>query len=323
MDRPTAASASGAGFNLVMSYRHKALDPGDYAKIAERIGKLASDVHVHILPDLPQPSSKLRSLAERPTLVFCPTRLRLFKVLRGATYCGQRVPKDEQLRMLAAQGIRVPKWTFLKPQTTLSEQEWGRFTILKPAAFGSATLGRGVELVRTSAIRYRLPAQFSKDHPGGRGQTIVQQFIDTGKHLEDYRVLTLFGAPLYALRRRQLTPLPDLDDPTWMTATAGVTTNAISGEREAEYCYDQDVLKFASKIYLAMPQVPLQGCDIRREAKTGRLFCLEVNPGGNTWHFSSNIERKPMIKGVRREDQLGAWEIAAKTLIERTRLLAT
>ncbi len=124
MDRPTAASASGAGFNLVMSYRHKALNPGDYAKIAERIGKLASDVHVHILPDLPQPSSKLRSLAERPTLVFCPTRLRLFKVLRGATYCGQQVPKDEQLRMLAAQGIRVPKWTFLKPQTTLSEQEW-------------------------------------------------------------------------------------------------------------------------------------------------------------------------------------------------------
>ena len=29
-----------------------------------------------------------------------------------------------------------------------------------------------------------------------------------------------------------------------------------------------------------------------------------------------------MINGVRREDQLGAWEIAAKTLIERTRLLA-
>ena len=243
----TPVNTFGAAFNLVMSYRQGRLDPGDYAKIAERIGKLASDVHVHILPDLPQPSSKLRAWLSDPRWSFAPPASNFSKALRGTTYCGQQIPKDEQMRMLAAQGIRVPKWTFLKPQTTLNEQEWGRFIILKPVAFGRATEGRGVELVRTSAIKYRLRAQFSKDHPGSHGQMIVQQFIDTGKHSEDYRVLTLFGAPLYALRRRQLTPMPDLDDPTWTMASAGVTTNASSGEREVEYCYDKDVLKFASK----------------------------------------------------------------------------
>ena len=118
--------------------------------------------------------------------------------------------------------IRVPKWTYLRPETKLSEQEWGRYVIVKPIAFGKATYGRGVELARTSALKFKLPMQFSKTHPGRHGLMIVQEFIETGKHSMDYRVVTLFGAPLYAVQIRKRTPMPDLEDPSWTTVTDGV-----------------------------------------------------------------------------------------------------
>jgi hypothetical protein len=37
----------------------------------------------------------------------------------------------------------------------------------------------------------------------------------------------------------------------------------------------------------AFPRIPILGCDIIREAPTGRLFAIEVNAGGNVWHISS------------------------------------
>jgi hypothetical protein len=55
----------------------------------------------------------------------------------------------------------------------------------------------------------------------------------------------------------------------------------------------------------------------------GRLYCLEINPGGLTWNFSSRrAQDVPTIDGIRREDQFGAWGIAADALIEKTRLFA-
>ncbi len=107
----------------------------------------------------------------------------------------------------------MPKWTYLKPETKLSEEEWGRYVIVKPIAFGKATYGRGVELARTSALKFKLPMQFSKRDSGRHGAMIVQQFIDSGKHSEDYRVLTLFGEPLSATRIRRRTPMPDPRQP--------------------------------------------------------------------------------------------------------------
>jgi hypothetical protein len=69
-----------------------------------------------------------------------------------------------------------------------------------------------------------------------------------------------------------------------------------------------------------MPEIALQACDILRD-KDGRLFLVEINPGGGTWMFSN-----PSSQGYR--DRLGienlaapfnAFEVCARLLIERTR----
>jgi glutathione synthase/RimK-type ligase-like ATP-grasp enzyme len=181
--------------------------------------------------------------------------------------------------------------------------------------------GRDVKLVRTTALASQALAAVTSR---ARRHMIVQRFLDTGTYSQDYRVVTLFGNPLYALKRKSLIALPDLEQTEADTLVNGVVSNSTAGEREVHYCYDKDVLDFAKTVYRAIPEVPLQALDVRRDRNDGRLYCLEINPGGYTWNFSSRrAKATPTIDGIRREDQLGAWEIAAKALIEQTRLHAS
>ena len=76
------------------------------------------------------------------------------------------------------------------------------------------------------------------------------------------------------------------------------------------------------RTYSALPESALQGVDIIREAKSGKLYVLEANPGGNTWIFSKGdmTARLKAALGVERlTDQFDAFRTAAKVLIERTR----
>jgi hypothetical protein len=84
---------------------------------------------------------------------------------------------------------------------------------------------------------------------------------------------------------------------------------------------EPEILEFAMRVSGAFPTVPLQGIDVLKEDKTGRLFALEINGGGNVWHFSSRRAALGRAAGITREDriaQLGAWEAAARSLVEAT-----
>jgi hypothetical protein len=311
--------ADGLQFNIILAYRGLRM-LGDYEKIAEKIHAIASGAAVYLLPDALLPPVMLQRLNSLPSITFSPMKLRYLVPPRGPVFTGQSIPKSQQMRLMAKAGVRVPKWTFLAPGKTFTETEWGKVVILKPDAFG-ASRGRGVELVRISAVRFVPPVSYSTDHLGRKGHMIVQQFIDTGPFSEDYRVVTIFGHPLYALKRCLLAPMEDILTTGAERTSSGVASNAgAGGEREVHLCYDKAVLDLAHRVYLAIPQVPFQAIDIRQDIRTGHLYCLEINPGGNTWHFSSKrAELVPTIDGLRREDQFGAWDIAAKALVTRAR----
>jgi hypothetical protein len=95
-----------------------------------------------------------------------------------------------------------------------------------------------------------------------------------------------------------------------------------AGTRTRRYIDEPDVLDLARRVARAVPDIPLHGIDIVRERRTGRLMVLEFNPGGNTWHFSSTAGRATQIEAGGRERliaQFGAFDIAARVLVERTR----
>jgi hypothetical protein len=90
---------------------------------------------------------------------------------------------------------------------------------------------------------------------------------------------------------------------------------------------------------MARTCIPMLAVDVIREAATGKLYVLECNPGGNTWHFSSSIGEKLRLgfgdaktngnekanEIARRMfiDQFGAFDIVAQQLIAKTHELAS
>ncbi|MEJ0098013.1 MAG: hypothetical protein WDM84_08965 [Bauldia sp.] len=91
---------------------------------------------------------------------------------------------------------------------------------------------------------------------------------------------------------------------------------------------EPDVMALAGPIHAAIPEVPLKGCDLLREEGTGKLFVIEANCRGNTWHFSSTHlaeSRKKMGPEyeLQRRRQFDAMRTAARVLVVRTNAEAT
>jgi hypothetical protein len=241
-------------------------------------------------------------------------------------YCCRPIPKFEQLVKLNRANIPVPLSAQLVFGKQLDKQIWGPLIVLKPTTPGYMSHG-AVFLMRPERVADLAELVFPPGHPSRRLPVLVQQFVDTGEWPSYYRVLTLFGEPLYCRMAYTPKPRPALDAPDEVLLKAQIATNVESSARIHHHAAnDPDVLDLARRAYAAMPAIPLQGVDIIREAATGRLFVLEINAGGNTWHFSSKRmeERRkshPETYLTREERiaQFGAWDVAARVLIERAR----
>jgi glutathione synthase/RimK-type ligase-like ATP-grasp enzyme len=226
------------------------------------------------------------------------------------------------MKALQRAGIAVPKWTVLTPDTRLDEKEWGPVVILKPAAWRFASGGKGISLMRTEKVRFRERTSFPEGHPGRHDSMIVQQFIPTGEYPTKTRVLSLFGEILYGLERVASDRLPEPGASDEVIEAGRVVSSG--GALRTSFVINKDLIDLARRVFKCFPLVPLQGVDIIYDSRDGAAYVLEINPGGNTWHFSSRwaaaFEKE--LGSQKLKDQLGAFDIAASVLIERTRLEA-
>ena len=145
-----------------------------------------------------------------------------------------------------------------------------------------------------------------------------------------WRVLSLLGEPLYSAYSVSALPRTDLgaDDATIADSLVEPRTpenkEADAHGLRDRLVSDEEVLAFARRIHAAFPSIPLLGIDVLRREQDGALFALEVNAGGNVWHFSSYAKQHRARLGGRQTmvDQFGAWAAAARTLVRATRELA-
>jgi hypothetical protein len=292
----------------------------DFSEIASRINVLAPEIDVHIVSNLLPNSVTRRKAARMPSLVFSPGRLKVFSPARGRVYQGRAIPKHEQMELLASRGVPVPKSIILRPGVAFDPAEWGSHVIVKPLARGASSHGEGVTVMRTERVCYRAPEDYPPGHPGRSGPMLVQQFIDTGSRPANYRVLTLFGEPLYALHNTSVSDVPALDSADDEIESAQFANNA--GERTRGYIDEEDVLELARATHRAVSDIALKGIDIIRDRNTGRLYVIEFNGGGNTWHFSSRTGVATKTEAGGRDAlvaQFGAWDVAARVLVDVTR----
>jgi hypothetical protein len=307
--------------NLILVHQPGRQDRADFEAIAKKVQELADDIEAFVASNEIPSSVTRKKAARRPTLVFSPGNLIAFRPLRGKIYAGAPIPKLEQMARFTAAGLAVPAFAELTPNLVLSEQVFGTHVVVKPG-HSLASHGKDITLMRRAAVRYQPPESYPPDHPGRLGPMFVQQFVDTGVHVNHYRVLTLFGEPIYAHRNISTIARPPLDAPDDILAQVAVKARRHAGAARTELIRDPDILAFACRTYAAMPEIPLHGVDVIREEKTGKLFVLEVNPGGNTWIFSKGevTTRLKAALGVDRlTDQFDALTTAAKVLIARTR----
>ena len=234
------------------------------------------------------------------------------RAAHGRVFAGRALNKMDEFRGLKAAGLPVPETVLLTPGAPVAGVGWGPLTILKPNV---AALGAGIRLVRTRSLLFPEPGAPPVLGPPGGRPVVAQRYIDSGPHAESWRVLTIFGRPLYSSRTRAVNPRPDL-------AGAGPLAGAVASNvmpRVVRLDIDPEVIALAARVHGAFPEIPVQGVDIVREAGTGKLFVIEINAGWNTWHFSSPFGKKLQAEfGLDYHGQFGAFSVAADALVEMT-----
>jgi hypothetical protein len=308
--------------NLILAYRPGFLDRRDLEAIARHVREIEPTIATFIVPTTVPNSVTRKEAATRPTLVVSNATIPAFVPLRGRVYQGVIVPKMEEVRRLERAGIPVPRTELLTPDLKLDPAEWGEFVVVKPTDRATSSRGAGIQLVRTRRVRYVAPSDFPAHHPGRLGPMLVQQFIDTGQNISICRVLTFFGEPLYAMVDRSVgmrPPLTASDDEIEATVIA---SQAIR-QSESYFVQEERILSLARAASAVVPEAPLKGVDIVQEAATGKLYVLELNMGGNTWHFSSQQQAEERKRHgeefeLRRRMQFDAFRTAARVLAAKT-----
>jgi glutathione synthase/RimK-type ligase-like ATP-grasp enzyme len=289
-------------------------DISDWLEVKRRIEEKAPDIEVRIATNGERNSVIRRWQVSRPSLVFCAGPLWAYQPTGGTIYAAHLIDKFEQVERLRQRGIAVPRTGMLSRKLVLEPAYWGPYLVAKPLRGGK---GQAIRLIRTEEVTRR----FDELTLNGRRSMVIQTYID---HSENgcptaYRVLTLFGRVLYSGRNSWAKPRQSLEeiasDPEGIIAS-----NDPSFGRERRVSNDPDVISLSEAAHAAFPESPLLGVDVVRDTATGKLYVLEVNPEGWTWHFSSSTGKTYPADYIRDiYAQFGALDRVAQLLIEKTR----
>jgi hypothetical protein len=314
--------------NLVLVHTPELQARSDFEQIARKARLLDETINVCLADN--DTGAVDQELPARPTLIFSPIQLKKFAPTRGKVFQGGALDKLAQYKRFTARGIRTPKTAVLSRTSVFSEAEWGEYVVLKPLSFGLQSTGKSVYLIKTKRLNHDLHIANLFDRYDLPGGVIVQRFVNSGPDLEYHRLLALFGKPLYVMQTRLIEPTA-LDEKAHINGTIPVANLAFTrGEKDRDFVSDQVFFDIADACFHAFPDRALQAIDVLREQETGLYYVIETNLGGNSWHFSSSfLQHRVTDEAALRQmteakiKQFGAFDVAARVLVEQTKLHAT
>ena len=221
-----------------------------------------------------------------PTTIISFLPLRRFVPSWGTIWQQEWLGKIEECRRLEKAGVPVPKWRAVYPDAEPDLAGFSDFVVVKP---NRGAYGAHVRIMRRGKVRFR-PLSVRGKEPSEA--LIAQEYIHTGPWPVSYRVGTVFGEPIYAWRI-----LSDRSREPFDTSKQGsdffVGKVIVASSKECTFDVDvpEDVIELAKQAHQAFPTIPLLGIDIVREESSGRLFVLEVNSKGWTFHLTSETGR--------------------------------
>lgn len=289
----------------------------DFATIAADIMARDPSVVVRVAHDEADNAPIAAELGGLPALIVGLDGTLPLPELSGRRFVCKHIIKTAQLRQYAEAGIAHPVSAVFQWGQVLDPRRWGPLTVLKPLDPGATSKGLA-HLIPTPMVGKLRPQHFAPEHPIHKSPMLIQGFIDTGPYPSHFRVLMLFGEPLYMVEHVMADARPPLDAPPQVLLGAPIATNG--GVRDRRLVQDAEIIAFAKRMSAALPAIPLQGIDIMREHGTGRLIAVENNPGGNTWHFSSPMgeELRAQLPREALLAQFGGLTRAAEILLSAT-----
>jgi len=306
--------------NLLLVTRKREAD--DLRRLCTSVREVAPEISTFVLVDRKRsrldPAWLLRP--RRPTLAISFRNPRHFHPSLPAFYHGRGLRKSEELAALERAGIPVPRWTVLHRDETPDLEGFGPYLVSKPDRGAS---GAEVRIRKTSRVQWRASYTDRVAQIAGRvDDNLLQEFVYTGPWPVSYRVTTLFGKVLFALRceadhgRR-----PTRD--RWDFKGGGISI--VAGAVGARYglTFDPEVIRLGERAHAAFPDIPLLGFDILRDCNSGRLYVIEANSDGWVWGFSNRMGRSVQETwNFDLEGQFDGIRKAACVLAEKTRELA-
>lgn len=309
----------GQMYNLIIVQVPKMQNIADFIVVRHMMLSRAPDIETSIIEHkAPLPSDFWRKMALRPTLIFSPVAIPIEPAARGMRLAGRRMTKLQEVELFCRGGFPVPPTVKLEPGIRLDERQWGPFVVLKPNKGGQ---GKGIRLARTRDAIWADPLSWPQDDPRHGQELIAQQYVYPGQFPRSYRVFTVLGKAIYSAVSTATEPVSQPDPSSSNPIDIDVTSNGV--QRTIRLCGDTDIIDLAQAVHRASPLIPTMGVDIVREDGTGKLFVMEVNSTGFTWHLSSNYGLVHQHKyGLDYYGQFNALTTIADALVDVTRRLA-
>ena len=311
--------------NLIVVVGNVRYDPADFVDIGNRVAALAPDIRVFVVGSTKSANKVPAAIWRDPTLTIAFSGGSNFNPIRGRFICNRKIKKLEQVAVLRSAGIPVPHSEIFKPGMKLDAKIWGDLVLLKAAPVDISSRVEKIQLYRRSKLEAMALADFPEEYAVRRMPMILQPFIDTGIKPSKYRVLTFCGEVLYAQYLELVQPRSSLAAADEELESATVATSGV--ERVYFHGNYPEVAELGRRVARTFPNVPILGVDIIRDANNGQLWVLEINAGGNVWHFSSPrwAERRKRFPEILKQmhTQYNAFDTAARALIATTHRLAT
>lgn len=308
---------------LILVAQPEYMSPSDVFLIRGKIHSIAPDIKVMIVGRSDRADLISREFWNRPILTVSFGPMGRFNPLRGKVLQNRPIPKLHQYARLKNYDVMTPRTAKFDFGMALPIQEWGNFCILKPADLNITSSGRGIYLYRSERLERLVLDALPRQHMAASNPMIVQSFIDTGPRFTVYRCLTLFGERIYQNKTQSPENHPPLHSNDAIIES--IVPEPPRSKSIPEINADPDIAIFAKKISEAFSEIPLLGCDILKEEKSGNLYAIEVNAGGNVWHLSSPRTEKTRsaTKTQLYVKAFKPFDVAARSLVRAVRRYAS
>ncbi len=255
-------------------------------QVIEELKKLNGGHRYRLIHDLKPNLKHFLWTLGQPTCVVSFYRLRAFKPQWATIWTQEALTKSQEYEILAQAGIAVPRWAKLTSNYKPGLSAFSDYVIVKP---DWGCCGAMIRIRSKNAVKWEELPKLEKANSRISEDLVVQDYIHTGPWPVSYRVGTVFGEPIYAWRTigdKTKPPFEDRKRNARFFNGRSVVSNTKRSLFDAEV--PEDVIQFAGKVHAAFPSIPLLGTDIIRDADTGKLYALDMNTSGNTFHLTSD-----------------------------------